>query len=1266
MKAWLLALSLWLLAPVAHAAIVAGPWLQAATETQMVVMWESSDNTAGAVDYGPTTSYGTNVPATRVTVSAAAATGPNAGLDTPAILHTAVITGLTADTLYQYRVTSGASLSSNYTFRTHKATGTWRVVHMSDAHYWRLGQTQQARNTIEAFAPDYILMAGDLTDDSINNHYRLYFQNDGDLFKTVVHYTVKGNHDDRTWSTYNSWVYNGQTGGASWGDCFSGDCENFYSFDIGPVHYVGIDNNQSQANYPAGAVTWLQNNLAASTAQWKVVFMKANPAITWEESASANAEFLMPIFEAGGVDLVLCGGNSLGFTRNVNGVWYQHAGMANGHGFFGIDISTTALNITHYLRDGTVNKTYQIQAIPTNNIPPVADISATPTVGDFPLSVTFSGTGSTDSDGTIVSYAWAFGDGGTATGVSPAAHEYAAAGTYNAVLTVTDDDGAVDVDGITITVTDPTPPPPTDATIELQATADTYVYSFQPTTNFGTDTGLVIRDTTQDRVAYILFDLAAIPADVTVESAVLHLYPVSGSSPLLVKVHEVSQAWDELTMTWNNRPAPGALLGTLDVVSAGVYHQLDLTSHVQTLYAAGADLNLALLDDMNKNLLVRFGSRNALANRPKLVVTYAVVEPPPPPPDPPDEASFAPCTAFDTYRGCMSVETAHPELNGYFRTEKIGNRWWLITPEGHGFIVLSVSVVNGNGVDGADQSGNTYTDYAQAKYGAFPANRPVWANATLDRLRSLGFNTIGTFSHNVQGLNEADGIVTRLPYVSTLRITNNVMNDELVGNVWEGIGGGKFPDMYHPGFEAAVEAEAAAVITAEMVTDPYIVYHFIDQADELRGIEHDHNSLCWAAWVGNPTLTVASGTAPNALKARLASDMETKYGTIQALNAAWGTAYSSFASSGGYGVGSGFVDQDPARTTIGPTYANLDTEATPAMVNDCNVFVQTLWTYYATFVTTTVRAIDPNHLITSPNDASLDEAVRGFDGKFDLLWCELISCYDLLTTKVPLVSMAFDFLTAEMDSPLSLHGAVFPLTETIGSQLKIWDTEQQHCWMDLSNGNRNRIAFFDDAGNIKHYGFLANGNEFNVDANGQDDLGCWFLLSSRGGGTGLISAIDPVAAPLHYRRNGFGGPHAPPQTFTGTGFVTQELKALGWRDGVRAGLRDRAGNGDYPRIGANWWKWSDNGWTNALERNNWGLVTLKDNAYNGQEATTMGADGLQSTALDNEEEDYGDLWTGVQTTNLTVYSVAAQGAIYGVTLGGRVTLGGSVTITGGQ
>ena len=57
------------------------------------------------------------------------------------------------------------------------------------------------------------------------------------------------------------------------------------------------------------------------------------------------------------------------------------------------------------------------------------------------LSVAVNGSGSSDPDGTIASYAWTFGDGGTATGAT-ATHTYAAPGTYTISLRVTDNAGA--------------------------------------------------------------------------------------------------------------------------------------------------------------------------------------------------------------------------------------------------------------------------------------------------------------------------------------------------------------------------------------------------------------------------------------------------------------------------------------------------------------------------------------------------------------------------------------------------------------------------------------------------------------------------------------------------------------------------------------------------------------------------------------------------------------------------------------------------------
>ena len=70
------------------------------------------------------------------------------------------------------------------------------------------------------------------------------------------------------------------------------------------------------------------------------------------------------------------------------------------------------------------------------------------------LDASFDASSSADADGRVVSYAWNFGDDRTGTGATPS-HTYAAAGTYQVTLTVTDDDGATGTTTQPVTVTAP-------------------------------------------------------------------------------------------------------------------------------------------------------------------------------------------------------------------------------------------------------------------------------------------------------------------------------------------------------------------------------------------------------------------------------------------------------------------------------------------------------------------------------------------------------------------------------------------------------------------------------------------------------------------------------------------------------------------------------------------------------------------------------------------------------------------------------------------
>jgi PKD repeat protein len=72
--------------------------------------------------------------------------------------------------------------------------------------------------------------------------------------------------------------------------------------------------------------------------------------------------------------------------------------------------------------------------------PPVALFVYSPTVPLVNQIITFNGSASYDTDGTIVSWMWTFGDGGTASG-EVVTHSYTSPGTYQVNLTVTDNNG---------------------------------------------------------------------------------------------------------------------------------------------------------------------------------------------------------------------------------------------------------------------------------------------------------------------------------------------------------------------------------------------------------------------------------------------------------------------------------------------------------------------------------------------------------------------------------------------------------------------------------------------------------------------------------------------------------------------------------------------------------------------------------------------------------------------------------------------------------
>ncbi len=184
--------------------------------------------------------------------------------------------------------------------------------------------------------------------------------------------------------------------------------------------------------------------------------------ISWtavDETALKSVEVWRSPYDATGCNDADKSGCAWGriYEQQVSGTSHTGSYTDNppeGTFWYGLHAIDTSSNIGYEPAPVKVVKT-----VPASNASPTAVASASPDKGQAPLMVRFTGSNSTDSDGTIVSYAWDFGDGNGSSQVNPS-YSYSSAGVYQVSLTVTDNDGASDTDTLSITVENQVTEPP--------------------------------------------------------------------------------------------------------------------------------------------------------------------------------------------------------------------------------------------------------------------------------------------------------------------------------------------------------------------------------------------------------------------------------------------------------------------------------------------------------------------------------------------------------------------------------------------------------------------------------------------------------------------------------------------------------------------------------------------------------------------------------------------------------------------------------------
>ena len=160
--------------------------------------------------------------------------------------------------------------------------------------------------------------------------------------------------------------------------------------------------------------------------------------------------------------------------------------------------------------------------------------------------------------------------------------------------------------------------------------------------------------------------------------------------------------------------------------------------------------------------------------------------------------------------------------SGYFRVEQIEGVWWFVDPDGGLFLSKGVNTVNFDH-DGIQNTNRyPYREACQQKYGS----RDVWRATAAQRLRSWGFNTLGSWSDDEAVAGAAPAPLAVTPNLDLGMSFAWQTNDRAEAEPKQ-----DFPDVFDPAFDTHIRRRAREHCAARS-GEPGLIGWFID--NELR------------------------------------------------------------------------------------------------------------------------------------------------------------------------------------------------------------------------------------------------------------------------------------------------------------------------------------------------------------------------------------------------------------------------------------------------